>query len=124
MRSPPKTVRFWEYVNGGMVRLKLKPDHQYIWGRAEKADEGYWYENHTWEWISDNQSVIRHSVSGGRDCDGPLEQGGKGWVPLEGLSDGNENYDGDTFNGNVIRFPSWESGSSWRKDPVAEAAGY
>ena len=66
-----KNARFSVYVNGGDVIITLKPKQVLNWGMSEPTDEGYHYENFTWE--LHNGTVYCEMSSGGRDCDGRID---------------------------------------------------
>lgn len=61
-------ARFWEWINGGWVKLTLSPEKPLSWGYCIRTDEGYHAENHTWEMI--DGGVLRTSETSERDCDG------------------------------------------------------
>ena len=123
--SPAKTIRFWAFINGDCVRLKLKPDTQYRWYRFERTEEGWGSESETWTWNTDENVVERECESMGVDCDGRLDRFREDVCLVTQLRTGNENYDGDRdMHGDVIAFPKWLDVNHWQRDYSAEAAGY
>lgn len=137
-----RNARFWEWINGGWVKITLRPGQSLSWYRRIRHEEGWSSEGIVWEHEID--FVSRHATYDGRDCDGRLMQGfasecyiedlqrypafvgdvtrpptvvGIGqyprtWIPDCAVLDGN------------IRTAAWESSRQWMRDESAEAMGY
>lgn len=119
-----KNARFWIYMNGGPVKITLKPDQTLEHFQGGRCEEGWSSETTSWEY---EDGVVRQErCSDGRDCDGRLTTYGEIVCPLDSLSAGNVPYtDGDeptTWAG--VIWPDWQKESSYQRDEYAEAAGY
>ena len=106
-------ARFWVYLNGGPVKLTLRPGQRRSWCTFRWTDEGWDSEWITWEHQGDR--VQRCWESDGTDCDGRLRQGGESYVLLTELK-------GREFEG--LAWPIWRAADRWQRDYAAEAAGY
>ena len=40
MKTAPKTIRFWEFVNNGWVKIKIRPSQKLDWEKTFTGDEG------------------------------------------------------------------------------------
>jgi hypothetical protein len=70
-RYSMKNARFWIWVNGGPVKITMKPGQDLHWYQAGPTDEGYHFES--FELFHEGNMIRRLSQTGGRDCDGILE---------------------------------------------------
>jgi hypothetical protein len=113
-----RNVRFWDFINGGPVKLTLRPDQILRHYQSEPTDEGWRSEENSWEYIAAEGRVLSDYCSDGVDCDGRLSYGGQRYFYVFDASAGGE-LDG-------IRYPAWErvERNEWRRDWQAEAAGY
>ena len=119
--------RFWAHVNGGPVRITLKPGQRLEHFTSETTDEGWNSESTSWHYPSDEAVIYREWCSDGRDCDGRLTTGGEVRCHLGHLASGNEPYnaDGDPETWEGVIWPAWqESRNDGVYDEFAQAAGY
>ena len=117
IQSPCKTLRFWTWLNGGYVRIKIKPDQMLAWCRTETTEEGWESEGESWFWDTQNNLLKSDVYSAGVDCDGRVEnQRGFCCSPwdLEHRDSGNPS----------IKYPNWKEESAFQRDYEAERAGY
>ena len=63
-----KTARFWEWLNGGWVKISLRPGQKLTHFAYEDTDEGWSAASRTWENM--NGYVEREYHCDSRDCDG------------------------------------------------------
>ena len=118
-------ARFWVYWNDSLVKVTLKPGQEIQMHCGGTTEEGYSSEYVVFEYDEAEQIVHRRGGTIAKDCDGPIESHYLDVCPVQALAQGNENYDGvEDSNGNIIRFPAWQSVNSWQCDHFAEAAGY
>lgn len=121
-------ARFWVYVNGGPVRLTLKPGQQLQHHTWERHEEGWSSEATSWEYPDDEDAVYREWCLDGRDCDGRLTRHGADRCDVANLSDGveidNEFYEDHHYWTGKF-WPAWdqhEPGMTY--DEFAQASGY
>ena len=128
-----RNARFWAYVNGGPVKITLRPGQSLEHCEGGATDEGFHVEHVKWEYPDDEPIVYRIWCSDGRDCDGRLTHSGEDVCPVERLMKGNYPYvtDGElgdpmirnTYDG--VRWPDWqEHKDRGVYDEYAVAAGY
>jgi hypothetical protein len=117
-------VRFWVWINGGWVRLTLRPGQTLEHCKHCRTDEG-WSAEWT-RWTHDWDQVVRESVSDGRDCDGRLTEDWMDFCPFERLDQLEySHWASDCHNGVPIRSPAWEEYGPGRVyDEYAQAANY
>lgn len=113
-----QNVHFWDFINGGPVKLTLKPGQKLHHYQAEPTDEGWHSELNIWEYVAPDGYVLVEHESDGVDCDGRLSRGGHRWFYIEDAAEG---YCPDEDG---IVYPLWQSGEHWQRDYQAEAAGY
>jgi hypothetical protein len=123
-----RNARFWVYINGGPVKLTLKPGQKLEWSEAHMTDEGWRSEYHSWEhggdfvWSSMNCLEL--------DCDGRLDRYGDWSCPLENLKSGHVVTPWDGASREEVEcyadvvYPEWQKESASQRDYAAEAAGY
>jgi hypothetical protein len=139
-------ARLWAWINGGWVKLTLKPQQSLSWGRARRTDEGH---NTDWESFAfDGQYVIHNYGSYGRDCDGGYEHSETRRAFVTKLQTNNRSrlicctcrnsvreYDGEVLEcwdrnhkGIMLEInpsiPSWEHLDGRQRDQYAELMGY
>lgn len=120
-----KNVRFWIFINEGLVKITLKPDQELRWYRGYITEEGWGSEELTFQYDSDMGKVVRHNNSAGKDCDGRVSHCSEKHCSFDDLSNGCENYEMiSDAQGNVICFPDWGEVSSSQYDQNAQLAGY
>lgn len=143
MKANPPNARFWTYLQRGWVKITLRPGQTLTWRHFSRDDEGYSYENESWE-HSGHEIQCRYE-DGGRDCDGPIRHTGRAHCPLDQLAatpaymepecvDTQRlrkagifsfgNWRAPIFRGVRISGPAWVKGRSQTHDAYAEAAGY
>lgn len=135
---PPATVRFWEWVGAGWVKLTLSEGQELAWCRRERHEEGW---SRDWAvWHYHEGVVYRTSGTDGTDCDGRHSSMSEDVCPAAALASVQavEHHDfqsdlGEWVErrepipdglGGVIWRPSWRAASRSQRDYTAEAAGY
>ena len=123
-RDYTATARFWEYLNGDVVRITLKPGETRIWQRLEQTDEGWTREDKVWQYDKSTGLITLDMVSDARDCDGRFSSSMILNCPLHRLALGNEceyhlGQDGEPFC-----YPDWREVEASQRDHEAEKAGY
>lgn len=111
-----KNARFHVYVNGGYVKLTLRPGQSLQWAKSEWNGEGSSWQWDKWE--NDNGVVINTYASGGRDCDGIHREGGARHCAIDKLK-GEADYEDSS-----ILKPEWINGAAEVYDQYAELANY
>jgi hypothetical protein len=114
MRQQPPNARFWEWINGGRVKITLRPQQTLEWQRCEPADEG-WHSLRQ-RWTHDGDGVENEYISESLDCDGRFDSGGESRCPLADLA--------TVEAGDGFMVPDWQKADAWQRDHAAEAAGY
>lgn len=114
-------LRFWDFVNGGWVKLTLYPGKRLQHTRGGPCDEGYQWTTETW-WRDDDGLVHCRYQTDGRDCDGRYSSEQEVTCDPKFL-DLNDATDAD---GNRLGFgtPAWATFHSSQRDHAAEVAGY
>lgn len=127
-------ARFWTYVNGGPVKLTLKPGQSLTHETGGPTDEGWYHDITDWTYETDDDGkpiVTRNWSTDGQDCDGRHGNGGCEECPLAELLTGNEPYytdlesweDPTTWDG--VIWPAWREVSIGPVyDQFAQLAGY
>lgn len=124
-------ARFWVYVNGGPVKITLRPGQQLSWSCGGPTDEGWSRESETWGYDCEDHvgEVFRQWCHDGRDCDGRLTREGEDVCDLAdlrrewpgGLDDMSQ---AERDGWRDVRWPAWRKAKSCQYDEYAEAAGY
>lgn len=123
-----RNARFWVYINGGPVKLTLRPGQRLSWHRAWSHDEGWSSESHTWEY--EDHFVIEYIENDGTDCDGRLTQVSSWLCNVELLKSGHKPFCDEWLTAEEREFyvdvvyPQWERVSASQRDEFAEAMGY
>lgn len=126
MRPSPEqcNARFWAYINGGPVKITLRPDQCLSHATFERTEEGWSGESHEWRYEDGVVYVVR--LSDGVDCDGRISRMDESACKQCDLLSGHEPYveedDSSTWDGVV--WPQWEERSSFVHDREAERMGY
>ena len=115
-----RNMRFRVFINGGWVKLTLRPGQSLSWGRSGPDEEGYSFESVTWEAIA--TGVMRSSSSGGRDCDGYTEHSQSSYCPEEALWA--EVVPSEAFPEDPVYCPRWEGKEEEVYDQYAQLDGY
>jgi hypothetical protein len=118
-------VRFWRYLNGGAVRIKLNSGQVLHWFRREKTDEGW--KSRAEEYSHDEKTLFLQWQNDGRDCDGRHTTGGLSGVDIQGYCEGtriNKREPNDR-GPEDITYPAWVNVINYPVyDEYARAAGY
>tara|TARA_Y100000034_G_scaffold4297_1_gene5081 strand:+ start:1322 stop:1657 length:336 start_codon:yes stop_codon:yes gene_type:complete len=109
-------VRFWEWQNGGRVKLKLSPGETVNHFSSENHDEGYSSTLQSWTYDEEEETVIYTRDEDGRDCDGRLSNSQTYTCPIDRLEHA------QACDGHWI--PEWDRVSSRQRDWSAGAMGY
>lgn len=110
-----RTLRFWDFVGAGWVRLALADGQTLQHTSGGPCDEG-WNSTST-RWSRDGDTIERETLNEGRDCDGGYSHHVIVRANLVNL-DANEAAD------DTIACPAWERVSASQRDEYAELAGY
>lgn len=106
-------ARFWVYANGP-AKITLKPGQTLRHSRGGPTDEGYSYEEDSWEHLGNR---IEHNwFVDGRDCDGRMTKTGSRISMLEDLK-AHAGLDD-------LSYPVWRIEDYYQRDFEAEKAGY
>lgn len=110
-----KNARFWAWINGGPVKLTLRPGQRLEHCEGGPTDEGWHLDSTAWEYAEDEPVIYREWCSDGRDCDGRLTRGGEDCCDVASLE---ADADGEVW-------PQWqEHRDHGVYDEFAQAAGY
>lgn len=121
MRAEVPNARFWEWVNGGWVKLTIRPDQGLQRYTFQRTDEGWSAEWEAWE--HDGAGVHARYMTEGVDCDGRSEYHADSYCPLGQLAAVESYHDWDEV-GPRHAVPAWERGVVGQRDYTAEVAGY
>jgi hypothetical protein len=128
MKTKKQRVRFWAYINHGMVKLTLSEGQSISYRRSWSHDEGYSFEGATYT-LEDNV-VYREWGNGGSDCDGPISQSGADMCPIQELAErpcyvSDEKRGDHLFRGQHIHLPEWKEFKPTRvRDVYAQRMNY
>lgn len=114
-------ARFWEWINGGWVKLTLRPEQMLEWYRWARHDEGWSSESIQWKHAMDR--VVRESETDGTDCDGRLTQRTVTECLLERLTLCTAHKSSER-EWTPVGVPEWEQVEASQRDYFAEAMGY
>lgn len=73
-----QTARIWVFLTNGPVKISVPLGKTLTHRRFERTDEGWDSETNSWTW--DGTRLVQVSVSEGRDCDGRLTRGWRGFT--------------------------------------------
>ena len=124
-----KNIRFWIHnpanVDGGFVKLTLKPGQMLTWGYSCTTDEGWSSHYENWHFDA-GLGVLFHNVDrDGADCDGRLSSGSVRVCPIADLAaEAPNDYCQEHYDCKGVMLPAWVREDAWRRDYAAEAAGY
>lgn len=129
MRVTTPNARFWVRVNGGFVKLTLRPGQElehYAWERTDEGFESQWSV-----WAHLGYVVAHQWAQNSRDCDGRLHRSGRCYARLSRLY-AHQQWYGRLVDGELVRIidqdapplPIWEGFDESQRDYAAEAAGY
>ena len=114
-----RNARFWQWVNGGWVKLTLKPGQTLAHHTCNKHDEGWTSTGNTWAYDAETQTIESTLTQDGLDCDGRSSYHCSCWTTLDKLRENEFDEDGA-----IIATPRWERGERVCYDQYAEQAGY
>lgn len=123
-----RNARFWVHINGGPVKITLKPGQRLEWSEGHYTDEGWSSEGHVWEY--EDHFVFEHIEHDGCDCDGRLTQVSSWLCNVELLKAGHKPYCDEWLTAEEREFyvevvyPQWQRVSANQRDYAAEAMGY
>ncbi len=125
VREAKPTARFWEWINGGWVKLSLRPGtHAEVYS-SERHEEGHSWESQVWDYEGDG-TVEYCRNSGGTDCDGRHGNHDEYHCALDRLF-AQEPYQpnpGEDWATPPSGQPAWGRGNCTQYDHNAELAGY
>lgn len=120
MHAPEaRTLRFWDWVNGGWVKIAVRPGQELTRYAGGPADEGYHCEDERYEHDGDGVKYTRNAW--GRDCDGRYEHSNEAFAHADKLASVQPNADAPA---GAPLVPSWVTLRERQRDYTAEAAGY
>ena len=122
--QPVQSVRIWLWWHGSPVRITLKPDVPVELSTGGPTEEGWSYENESYEWDSFSGRVECSLGSGGSDCDGRHSYHWDGSWEIGGETREMMDHEHNPPKPLGIFTPQWERESSGQRDHSAEAAGY
>jgi len=114
-----KNARFWAYINGGPVKLMLRPGQHLEHAEGGLHEEGFSVARTWWELATDEPVVYRSYSVEGCDCDGRHGSYGSDSAKLDQLSF-HQSYDMPAG----VRWPNWTDRETSQYDQYAEMAGY
>ncbi len=129
----PRKIRFWEYFNGGYVKITLKHGQTLSHYRGGLDDEGWSAEHCKWAFDTDgNEPVLTHQwMNEGRDCDGYLKRSGISIARADRVTFvAAKDYSKPRpeplllWDGKPVMVPDWKKVSLGQRDEYAERMGY
>lgn len=115
-------ARFWEWINGGWVKLTLRRGQCLAHHTHRTTDEGW--ESKTNLWFYCNDFVTNTWVNRSKDCDGRLDSGGSVSCHVMGLRKRDMWMAIEASENRGIFSPDWKKVDGWQRDHAAEAMGY
>ena len=118
-------ARFWAYLNGGPVKITLRPGQTIRWSQWCHTDEGWSRSAETWSYdLEDSRGLVTRAwCEEGQDCDGPMQHGGHDLCCPLNLHVRPPYPEHDCVMEGVL-WPDWQEANRWQRDHAAEAAGY
>ena len=122
-----RNARFWAYVNGGPVKITLRPGQRLEHTEGGPTDEGWSRDSTAWEYATDEPVVYREWCFDGSDCDGRMTRSGVDCCHIDDLMFAepciNGRDDAETWAG--VLWPDWAKRQDHGVyDQFAQAAGY
>lgn len=111
-----QNLRFWEFMNGGWVRITLRPGQRLTWRKSSYDEEGYSHFSESWEHEGDR--IVNQWGEDCSDCDGRLTRGGEMACSAESVAAI------PAYGEPTLLRPDWKKITSGQRDYAAEAAGY
>lgn len=112
-----KSIRFWEWINDGPVKITLQAGQSLHHSTYQKHDEGFSATFNQWHF--DGHYVYCEHIDDGRDCDGRLTTDNHFYFKVNDAQAGNV----CNFDASVI-FPHWQHGSAEIFDQYAQSMNY
>lgn len=121
-------ARFWSYVNGGWVKITLRPGQKLHWACGGPNDEGVNVAYECWH-FDDYDGCLYSSVANyGYDCDGRYSSESEFRSSVVDLRFHEIDCDLGPADrddkGQPIRTPNWDRVRASQRDYAAEAMGY
>lgn len=117
-----RNARFWQWYNGGWVKITLRPHQSLAVSYGGPTDEGYCY---CWErWTHEGDRVVREFGEQARDCDGRVDRHWEGECLLGDLAAVDQFALYEQREDAGIFRPEWDRISDGQRDYSAEAMGY
>lgn len=117
--KPARNARFWTYYKGSPVKLTMRPEQEIHFVEGGPTDEGYHWEDTTYEYPRHEAAIYCKCTTMARDCDGRFDTCSTTRCPLEDLKNGHELTEDPS-----VRYPLWQAVEASQRDYAAEAAGY
>lgn len=123
-----KNVRFWEYINGSMVKVTLKPHQSLYHHNSSWTEEGWQSDEHTWR--HEGERIILEYAHEAQDCDGRYSRsaeyvfGGVESREYERGQTARQRRFGIELSDNYFPVAIWQNAGSRQRDYTAEAMGY
>lgn len=115
-----RNFRFAVYVNGGPVKLTIRPGESLQHATFTTEDEGYTSERNIWALSEDGAELSSQWDMVGTDCDGKIARGADGvFIVNSGQYCNRETVDGVQF-----AYPRFERAEEYHRDYSAEQMGY
>lgn len=117
-------ARFWEFLNGGWVKITLRPDQRVTVYSGGPCDEGYHWKRESWTHEGDH--VAYRWATDSKDCDGRYQDDGKLCCALADLR-ARDALDPELPDATIAPhrwLPVWGRARRSFRDFTAEAAGY
>lgn len=118
--STKRNFRFSVHVNGGPVKITLRPGQSLEHGTFAYTDEGYTKESYRWSLAKDGSELLREWYQDGRDCDGRLSRSGEDCLDPSAP----EFCNVEIVYGVQFSYPRFNPISEGQRDYSAEAMGY
>jgi hypothetical protein len=116
-----KTIKLWQWVNDGPVKIKVKPNQTLTHYKWQRTDEGWSSELTTWQHAGNG--VVRCRVTDGKDCDGRLTQSSS-QKTTPSMFAKVPDHEGFKYEGRLIHYPRWAELTSSQRDEFAEHMNY
>lgn len=118
-------ARFWAYLNGGPVKITLRPGQQIQWSQGQRTDEGWSRSIEQWCYDTEDSPglVTRYWCEEGQDCDGLLQRAGEDVCCPMNLH-ARTPYPEGAAEMEGVMWPDWQEANRWQRDAQAEAANY
>lgn len=123
-RDNPPNARFWTWINGGWVKLTLKPGERNRWWFGQTDSEGWFREHYSWEYkphaLADVRVVCTIDTES-LDCDGRYDHHTEMECNIERIRGRKVEC---AESGETYYCPDWIKVGSSQRDYAAEKAGY